>query len=199
MKTVEDIFKFQNINKLKFTYRFWERLLDGKRESVADHTRACQIVAEYLLQKLEQLCPWKYILDKLRILEMIIYHDLIEAETGDIDNHPSSEPKRINKEHNEKEKLPLYIKKIPDEVAHSYLFNLEEYEKRESLESKFVKLVDVVEWQFQAFCYKNVFDERTKTYRCTKFEKHFDWFPELKYIYEEMLKYYEENKYFLEE
>jgi 5'-deoxynucleotidase YfbR-like HD superfamily hydrolase len=78
---LNDIKSFQNILKLKFTYRYSGRLFNGEKESTADHTWFMFIIADYLLAKLEEIAGEKYKLDKLRIYEMIVYHDLIEAET----------------------------------------------------------------------------------------------------------------------
>lgn len=80
-KIQSEIEKFKNIHKLKFTYRLSGRTMDGEKESTADHTWCCFIVADYLLEKLNIICPRKYNLDKLKIYEIIAYHDLLEAET----------------------------------------------------------------------------------------------------------------------
>lgn len=119
--------------------------MDGEKESTAGHSWCCFIVADYLLEKLNALCPGKYPIDKLRVYELISYHDLIEAETGDIDLHPSLSDRHQMKHQREAELLPRYLAKIPEEIRELYQTRLAEYEERESLESKFVKLVDVVE------------------------------------------------------
>jgi len=39
------------------------------------------LIADYLLEKLEQLVPGKYTLDRAKVYRLIAYHDLIEAAT----------------------------------------------------------------------------------------------------------------------
>jgi 5'-deoxynucleotidase YfbR-like HD superfamily hydrolase len=195
---IEDINKFKNIQKLKFTYRFSWRTIDWEKESTADHTRCCFMIADYLLAKLNVICSWKYNLDKLKIYEIISYHDLIETETWDIDLSPIAKDKHWSKIQNEKEILPFFLEKIPNELKEIYKSRLTEYEERMSLDSKFVKLVDTIEWQFQVFFHKHLFKEWSEKYRISKIEKHFKDFPELKFIYIEMLEYYKNNDYFFE-
>jgi hypothetical protein len=48
------------------------------------------LVADYLFAKLELLAPGKYNLDRARVYQLISYHDLIEAETGDEDLDPGN-------------------------------------------------------------------------------------------------------------
>lgn len=191
-----DIEKFWNIQKLKFTYRYSWRKFNWEKESTADHSWCCLVFADYLLEKLNKICPWKYKLDKLKIYEYIIYHDLIEAETWDIDNIPSNSDKIANKKESEKIAFNIFLHKIPYEIKDLYEKNFIEYEERENLESKFVKLVDVIEAEFQCFFRKDLFEWWTKEYFIEKREKYFFDFPELKFIYDEMLNYYIENGYF---
>lgn len=96
----------------------------------------------------------------------------------------------------EAEAFPVFLEKVPTEIQKLYENRLKEYEERESLESKFVKLVDVVECEFQCFFYKDLFKEWSEEYFISKREKHFNNFPELKFIYEEILEYYKKNDYF---
>ena len=191
-----DIEKFVNIQKLKFTYRYSWRKFNSEKESTADHSWCCLVVADYLLEKLNKICPWKYNLDKLKVYEYIIYHDLIEAETWDVDIDPSCSEKIKTKKEVEEQVFPIFLEKIPNELKEIYKSRFSEYEKRETLESKFVKLIDVIEAEFQSFFFKDLFIWWTEEYFAEKREKHFYNFPELKFIYDEVLEYYKTNNYF---
>lgn len=191
-----DIEKFLNIQKLKFTYRWSWRTFNWEQESTAEHSWCCLLVADYLLEKLNNICPWKYNLDKLKIYEYIMYHDLIEAETWDVDIDPSSSEKIKTKKEVEEEAFPIFLDKIPNELKEIYKKTISEYEKRETLESKFVKLVDVIESEFQCFFHKDMFIWWEESYFIEAREKHFKHFPELKFIYNEILDYYKKNNYF---
>lgn len=192
----DDINRFLSINKLKFTYRLSWRTINWEKESVAAHCWWCQVVADYLLHKLDILAPNKYALDRLKIYQLIVYHDLIEAEVWDIDLDPTMQSIHKNKNVMEKEALPIFLEKIPKEIKYLYKWLIEEYEHRITLESKFVKLVDVIEAEFQCFFNKDLFLEWTEEYYIEKREKHFDYFPELKYIYDDVLDYFKINNYF---
>lgn len=196
MNLIDEIEQFKNIQKLKFTYRLSWRTLNWEKESTAWHTWCMMVVADYLLEKLNQICPWKYNLDKLKIYEMIVYHDLLESETGDVDLDPSASDLHKNKEKIEKETFPIFLEKIPKELRKIYSDRLHEYEDRQTLESRFVKLVDVIECEYQCAFQKDLWENWTKDYFVEKREKHFNFFPELKYIFYETLEFFEKNKYF---
>lgn len=85
---------------------------------------------------------------------------------------------------------------IPLNLREKYKSNLDEYEKRETLEWKFVKLIDILEAEFQCIFYKDLRWNWTKEYYIEKREKHFKSFPELKYIFYETLNFFEKNNYF---
>lgn len=197
-KILNDIKLFQNILKLKFTYRYSGRLFNGEKESTADHTWFMFVIADYLLAKLEEVAVWKYKLDKLRIYEMIVYHDLIEAETWDVDLNPiwANFEKQLSKKEVEEKALKIFLEKVPTEIKKVYEEKLEEYEKRESLESKFVKLIDVIECDIQCFLFKEKYKDWTKEYYLEKKTKYYNDFPELNFLLLEFLEYFEENDYF---
>ena len=117
-KILNDIISFQNILKLKFTYRYSGRLFNGEKESTADHTWSMFVITDYLLAKLDEVALWKYKLDKLKIYEMIVYHDLIEAETWDVDLNPISAnfEKQLSKKEVEEKALKVFLEKIPSEI-----------------------------------------------------------------------------------
>lgn len=192
---IKEIELFKNIHKLKFVYRYTWRTFDWQLESTWAHTWSMNLLTDYLLEKLEEKAPWKYKLDKLKIYELIAYHDLLEAETWDVD-YDKKYSKDLNKEELEKKAFPIFLEKLPESLKNIYEKNLEEYKKRETLESKFVKLVDVTEAEFQCFTYKDIWQNWTREeYDAGRWMYH-DYFPEIKYIYEEMLDELEKNWYF---
>ncbi len=195
---LNDIKSFQNILKLKFTYRYSGRLFNGEKESTADHTWFMFIIADYLLAKLEEIAGEKYKLDKLRIYEMIVYHDLIEAETWDVDLNPiwDNLSKQLSKKEVEEKALKVFLEKVPTEIKEVYEEKLEEYEKRESLESKFVKLIDVIEPDLQCFLFKEKYKEWSRDFYLEKKTKYYNDFPELNFLLEEFLGFFDKNDYF---
>lgn len=196
-KTIEDSKKLFAAYKLKFTYRFTDRpIYKGEKESVAAHTWGMMITADYLLEILKKTAPGKYDLNREKIYSLIIYHDLIEVETWDVDLDP-----KIGANHNEKwereaEAMKYFPTKLPIEIQKRFWEMYEEYETRESLESKFVKIVDIIECEFFIHEKKDFYTNWTKEYYESKRRPHFDNFPELLFIHEEIIEFYEENWYF---
>jgi len=118
------------------------------------------------------------------------------SETWDIDLHPKYIDKHKEKSVNEKIAFINLLWKIPEELVWPFSKNYMAYEKREDLESKFVKLIDVLEVSFQAFFHKHLYQDWTEEYFISKKEKYFNEFPELKYIYNYILDYNIKNNYF---
>jgi hypothetical protein len=92
--------------------------------------------------------------------------------------------------------LKVFVTKIPLEIKEVYEKKLHEYEERISLESKFVKLVDIVEPDIQCIFFKEKYKDWTREFYLEKKTKYYNEFPELKFILEEMLEFLDENDYF---
>lgn len=196
-KTLQDAKKMFAAYKLKFTYRFTDRpIYKWEKESVAAHTWGMMITADYLFAKLEKIAPWKYKLDKEKIYSMITYHDLIEAETGDIDIDPIIGENHDSKDILEEKAMKSFPQQLPKEVAEKFLKIHKEYEARETLESKFVKIVDIVECEFFVHDKKDFYTNWTEEFYESKRWPHFEAFPELMYIHEDIMNFYKENNYF---
>jgi len=154
------------------------------------------ITADYLLEKLEQYAPGKYSLSREKIYSLITYHDLIEAETGDVDIDPEIGPDHDSKGTLEAEAMKTYPQKLPPEITQRFLQMHTEYEARKTLESKFVKIVDIVECEFFIHHKKDFYENWTKEFYNEKRGPHFEHFPELKIFHKELVKFYEDNNYF---
>jgi 5'-deoxynucleotidase YfbR-like HD superfamily hydrolase len=72
MKELEQLKKLMH---LKSVERAGE--VDKRKESTADHVYGGIILAEHFLKKIKE--P----LDETKILKLLLYHDLVEIETGD--------------------------------------------------------------------------------------------------------------------
>lgn len=187
----------QNIYKLKYTYRYSDHEFSWGKDSTAAHSWCMMILADYFLDYLEIVSPWKYNLDKLKIYEYIMYHDLIEAETWDIDNAPSHVKEHEQKKLSEGEALEIFSKKIPTYIWEKLQNTFRSYECRDSLESKFVKIIDVFESQFQCFHLGEMrtdWDEKHFKFRC--FRPEFKSFPELEKIMCDSWKVFKKRWYF---
>ncbi|NDK09805.1 HD domain-containing protein [Candidatus Gracilibacteria bacterium] len=193
-EVLQDALKMQEAMKLKFTYRFGNRL-KGDKESVAAHTWSMFLIADYLEEKLHHLAPGKYDLDMKKVCKLIMYHDLIEAETGDEDLDPSNSENHNAKGEQEKHAMETFPTKLPKEIQSKFVSAYNEYEERKSLESKFVKIVDIIEAEFFCFNKGYLFKNWTKDYHESKRLHHYLDFPELLYIQEALIKNAHNNYY----
>lgn len=130
--------------KLKYEMRHsW--LSSGRQESVAEHTWRVSLMAMLIEPYLSET------VDTSRLLKMIIIHDLVEAEAGDIpafdslNNISVKEQKAINE--------IQAIQKIRDMLGNKLgedLYNLWfEFENKDTYESKVANALDKLEAQIQ--------------------------------------------------
>ena len=106
-------------------------------QSVAEHIYNMMILAQYFrpLEDPENEWDWE------KITRMILWHDATELETGDTLTHHKNDEIRAS----EKEAIPQVVSKIPEGLQFTYQADAAEYEARQSIESRFVKAIDVVE------------------------------------------------------
>ena len=117
-------------------------LSDGRRESVAEHSWQMAVMALVVHPRLE------HPVDLDRCLRMILVHDLVEAEVGDIPFFEESERKRRKAEREQAAMTRLRERlgaPVGPEVEALWL----EFEARETLEAKFAKALDNLEVQVQ--------------------------------------------------
>ena len=143
----------------------------GRVESVAEHCfSTCMLALEIINKE-------KRDIDQLKVLKMILYHEIGEIDVGDItphDNIPLEEKhnrelegvKRISKAYNMPEILELWL----------------EYEEQKTEEAKFVKMVDKLDAVIQSKIYSRL--EEKESDIVDEFAKNaVDAFPEAeKYV-----------------
>ncbi|MFC7782916.1 HD domain-containing protein [Rossellomorea sp. GCM10028870] len=130
--------------KLKFEMRHsW--LSNGRKESVAEHTWRVALLAiliePYLMEKV----------DTSKLLKMIIIHDLVEAEAGDIpafdtmDNHVAKEQKTTNEIKSIEKIRSILGGSLGDDLYNLWF----EFENKETYEAKVANALDKLEAQIQ--------------------------------------------------
>ena len=163
----------------------------NRKESSAEHTWSCLILADYFIDKFNMN------LDRLKVYELLIYHDMIEIEAGDT-------PLSLNQDLNEKKEretraLNKLIKELPDVIAKKLEKNFNEFEERKTREAKFAKAIDAFDPLVQVIDHKDDFKvwikEETKKILNSKI-KYFEEFPEIRKFFDELILYFEENNYF---
>ncbi len=143
---LDTLFGFMtNVTKLGFVNRD-NLLFDGRHESDADHIiKLCwwiMLSAPFLQKKA----------DYLRMLEIALVHDVVEARSGDISLSLQRDNVGIKFEkiRSEWEAVSYFRATLPAPVNNT-LYNLfEEYETRETTEAKYVWVLDKLDAAWQA-------------------------------------------------
>ena len=169
-----------------------------KTESVAEHIYGLQVLANYflVLEDREQK------LNVRKIMNMILWHDADEIETGDILTH-----KKTSKDRDAANVALLeFQKKIPTLLSGEINVLMREYAEQKTRESKFVRALDKIEPEF------HIVDEAggellvqhmkfTKEEFDTLYDKVgyvLEDFPYMQKFHGVTKKYREENKFFIE-
>ena len=130
--------------KLKYELRH-SYTSTGRQESVAEHTWRMALMAVLIEPFLEKE------IDIGKVLKMIIIHDLVEAEAGDIpvlDLMRNPELRQVK--HDNEQKAITRIRKELDGSTGDDIYNLwQEFEKKETYEAKLVNALDKLEVQIQ--------------------------------------------------
>jgi putative hydrolase of HD superfamily len=130
MSVDRDIQFLYEIGTLRFTRRQWSRFLNADFANLAEHHLRVMWLA-LIIAKYEKA-------DINKVLKMALVHDIAESRTGDVD-YISRQYVIRNEE--------MGLKDMLDDTAieKDFLKLYEEYEKRESLESKVVKDADTLD------------------------------------------------------
>lgn len=154
---VKDIYSI--INKLKFLKRkgWVDRSLDA--DSIAAHAYGAMVLGWLIADKEGA--------DKSKVLEMLLIHDLVMAETEDVT--PSS-GKYSQKKDLEKEAKELVGQVLPGDLKNQYGILFDEFQAQKSSEAKVALEADKLETLMQGEIYEtetgknDILDEFLETY-----------------------------------
>lgn len=140
---ISNLFAFYiQAEKLKTTMRHsWTNEVT-RQESSAEHSWMMCLIA---LSVFEHLTIQ---VDQLRVLKILIVHDLAEAITGDIPSFEVSKRKEMKKE-NEKIALNKLTENLTPTFQKEIIDLWNEYESKETIESKIAQAIDKFESPFQ--------------------------------------------------
>jgi putative hydrolase of HD superfamily len=128
-QTMKEWLKLKSVNR-----EGWVRAGVANPESVAAHSWGMSLLAMHL-------CPED--LDKMKVLEMCLVHDLPEIIVGDLTPHDDTS----NKHEDEKNAM--------NSLAPQWLNLFLEYEENATPESKFVKYLDKLDMALMARLYED--------------------------------------------
>ena len=183
---MDDLEKFKILFKLKSTYRY--NNVEERKESVAEHSWACLVLADFFLPQLGMK------IDRLRVYELLIYHDVVEIESGDTPLHPDYDD--TNKKQNEREAMMVLKNKLPAHIGGRFESLFTEYENRSSLEAKFAKAIDSLEVELFLMNSNKDWKGYTKDFIINKKIGHFEEFPLMKKCFLEIIDEVERKGFF---
>lgn len=135
---LEELKRIQLLFKMKQVIRYNEkRQVEIDSESVAEHVYGMQILNDYFLPLEQGDEYWNYTV----IQQMTVYHDIDEIVTGDRLGFLKTEQDRLRERDAEKEIVSQLSLVTQDLIAKS----LEQYNKQETVEARFVKAIDKIE------------------------------------------------------
>lgn len=130
----------------------------------------------------------------MKFYEILMYHDVVEIEAGDIPIH--HEEKRKNKKEQEMKALMNLQGKVPlvlkDKFVHLFL----EFEDMSSKEAKFAKAIDALDSLVHELDYKKDWQGWTEEMVRRFHGRYMNEFPEIKEAFDKMLAYCQKKGYF---
>lgn len=196
---MDDIKKLFNFYKLKDVKRSFLRV-GNRPENSAEHTYSCLILAEYFLSKVNSdlIKLNKPKLDELKVMKMLLYHDIVEIEVGDV--YFYDETARLNKSEREAKGFIRLKEDLPKEIGREAHDLWLEFEENKTEEAKFCKAIDYMDPMIHALNDKEMWHNAklTETILRTKKEYVFKEFPIMHKYFEKMIEFYKTNKYFVE-
>ncbi len=182
----------ENIHKLRKFYQLKnvERVgpVGNRKESSAEHSWSTLVLADYFLEKSTQK------LDRLKIYEILMYHDIVEIEVGDIPIH--HEEARKNKKVDELNAIKKLRGDFPNPMGKKVFDLFTEFEEEITKEAKFAKAIDKIDALIHFLDYKEYWkgwtEEQVRRYHGEAISK----VPEVVEVFETILTYVKENGYF---
>lgn len=182
---MEDIHKFRVLNKLKSTYRM--NSVDSRKESSAEHTWSALLLADFFLDRTQVK------LDRLKVYELLLYHDVVEIEAGDTPFHPNVS--REDKKFLEEKAMLVLSKKLPSPLGDRFVSLFTEFEEQSLPEAKFARMIDVLDAQIHELDYKEDWKGWSKSFIVENKGKYFEEFPVVKEAFYELIDFLVANGY----
>lgn len=184
----DDLLRVRQLYKLKNIER--ANSVGYRKESSAEHSWSCLILADYFLSV--DNC----VLDRLKVYELLLYHDLVEIEAGDV--CISKEELRKQKKELELEAMQVLKEKIPVQLKEKFKDLFLEFEAGRTKEARFAKAIDALDAFIHEIDYKEDWKGWSEKFVRSKKGPLFEEFSDLKEFFEEALRYCAENGYFNE-
>ena len=184
---MEEINKLRKFYALKNIER--QSSVGGRKESSAEHSWSCLILADYFLTTIKENH-----LDRLKVYELLMYHDVVEIESGDTPIHHEEE--RKDKKNLELKAAYKLKESFPNEIKDKFMRIFTEFEEQETREAHFAKAIDALDALMHFLDYKKAWKGWTEEMVRKYHGSYVELFPELKESFDKLLKYCKEEGYF---
>jgi 5'-deoxynucleotidase YfbR-like HD superfamily hydrolase len=162
-------------------------------ETTAEHVYSSLKLTDYMISNFDEFKN----LDKLKVYELLMYHDDCEIEVGDI--CVSNISGRIDKEIEELKGVKILSQEYPDILSKKLLVMDSEYRNLKTAEAVFCKAIDKMDAMIHELRYpvdwgahKNFSEEQVILY----FKKYFEFSSVFMMVFEELMIYLKDNNYF---
>lgn len=182
---MDDLLRFKVFNGLKTINRM--NSVGNRKESSAEHSWSALMLADYFMEK----CDME--IDKLKVYELLMYHDVVEIESGDIALDPSSPAQHKG---NELESANKLSKMLPVYQGQKFIKLYAEFAECRTLESRFANAIDKFDAIIQELDHKKDWKGWSKRFLIEKKEKFFLDFPIIHKKFLDMIEYLDRNGYF---
>ncbi len=183
--------KMESLNKLRKFYHLKnvERMnkVRDRKESSAEHSWSCLVLADYFLSKIERI-------DKLKVYELLVYHDVVEIESGDIPIHHKEA--RKNKKEKEREAMKKLKEDFPEKMKEKVWDLFVEFEEGQTKEARFASAIDKLDALIHELDYKNDWKGWTEKQVRELYLERIKEFPELMNTFNKILKFCQKEGYF---
>ncbi len=161
----------------------------GRRESVPEHVWGALILAEYFLPIIKRK------LNHQKVLQLLLFHDLVEIEAGDMSFlAKETQAQKIKRKYKGFLKV---LKKIPPSMRPHYKKLFHEYESKKTWEAKFAQAIDKFEPLLHNLDYKGDWRQLGLTEKIIREKKgpYLEPFPELVKAFNESVQHCKKKGY----
>ena len=174
---------FYELKKVERTAPVGER-----KESSAEHSWSSMMLADYFLGILTKK------LDRVMVYELLMYHDVVEIEAGDLPIH--HEHARKDKAEKEMAAAKVLQKRFPPALGKKFMRLFEEFEGAKTREAQFAKAIDALDALIHFLDYKAYWKGWDEVMVRKFHGKHMAAFPELERTFNNILTFVRSEGYF---
>ncbi|MFT4308466.1 MAG: HD domain-containing protein [Candidatus Woesearchaeota archaeon] len=182
----------EDLDGIRYLYRLKEieRLnsVGSRRESAAEHSWSCLVLADYFMSRSDTG------LDRLRVYELLVYHDVIELEAGDTPTEPGAD--LTGKEERERAAIEPVGARLPPSLEDRFIALHTEYQEQETAEARFAKSISALDAMIHELDYPEDWKGWSEAFLTERKAHLFEPFPPLARTFSEILRYMRENGYF---